>query len=112
VLVGGFLGVIVALACIGTAVMLYPVVKRQNGAPTSSIHRSHWWSAGCTNDGVRATTAISALARAKQTTPPSAHAAAGGLSRPPWPTTRLRVRSVSCPGWLTRMVAMTCGYCP
>jgi hypothetical protein len=30
VLVGGFLEVIVALACIGTAVALYPVVKRQN----------------------------------------------------------------------------------
>jgi hypothetical protein len=32
VLVGGFLEVIVALACIGTAVTLYPVVKRQNEA--------------------------------------------------------------------------------
>jgi len=31
VLVGGLLEVIVALACIGTAVTLYPVVKRQNG---------------------------------------------------------------------------------
>jgi hypothetical protein len=30
VLVGGFLEVIVAFACIGTAVTLYPVVKRQN----------------------------------------------------------------------------------
>jgi len=30
VLVGGFLEVIVALACIGTAVTLYPVAKRQN----------------------------------------------------------------------------------
>ena len=30
VLVGGFLELIVALACIGTAVTLYPVVKRQN----------------------------------------------------------------------------------
>jgi len=30
VLVGGFLEVIVALACVGTAVALYPVVKRQN----------------------------------------------------------------------------------
>lgn len=30
VLVGGFLEVIVALACIGTAVTLYPVFKRQN----------------------------------------------------------------------------------
>src|SRR5271155_5642389 len=30
VLVGGFLEVIMALACIGTAVTLYPVVKRQN----------------------------------------------------------------------------------
>ena len=30
VLVGGFLEAIVALACIGTAVTLYPVVKRQN----------------------------------------------------------------------------------
>jgi hypothetical protein len=30
VLVGGFLEVVVALACIGTAVTLYPVVKRQN----------------------------------------------------------------------------------
>jgi Domain of unknown function (DUF4386) len=30
VLVGGFLEVIVALACIGTAVTLYPVVKRRN----------------------------------------------------------------------------------
>src|SRR6202046_1835739 len=30
VLVGGFLEVIVALACIGTAVTLYPGVKRQN----------------------------------------------------------------------------------
>ena len=29
-LVGGFLEVIMALACIGTAVTLYPVVKRQN----------------------------------------------------------------------------------
>ena len=29
-LAGGFLEVIVALACIGTAVTLYPVVKRQN----------------------------------------------------------------------------------
>jgi len=32
VLVGGLLEVIVALACIGTAVTLYPVVKRQNEA--------------------------------------------------------------------------------
>jgi hypothetical protein len=30
VLVGGFLEVVMALACIGTAVTLYPVVKRQN----------------------------------------------------------------------------------
>jgi hypothetical protein len=30
VLAGGFLEVIVALACIGTAVTLYPVLKRQN----------------------------------------------------------------------------------
>jgi hypothetical protein len=30
VLVGGFLEVIMALACIGTAVTLYPVIKRQN----------------------------------------------------------------------------------
>jgi hypothetical protein len=30
VLVGGFLEVIMALACVGTAVTLYPVVKRQN----------------------------------------------------------------------------------
>ena len=30
VLAGGFLEVIVAFACIGTAVTLYPVVKRQN----------------------------------------------------------------------------------
>ena len=30
VLVGGFLEVIMALACIGTAVTLYPVLKRQN----------------------------------------------------------------------------------
>jgi len=33
VLVGGFLEVIVALAGIGTAVTLYPVVKRQNESP-------------------------------------------------------------------------------
>ena len=32
VLAGGFLEVIVALACIGTAVTLYPVLKRQNEA--------------------------------------------------------------------------------
>jgi hypothetical protein len=32
VLIGGFLEVVVALACIGTAVTLYPVVKRQNEA--------------------------------------------------------------------------------
>ena len=30
VLLGGFLEIVVALACIGTAVVLYPVVKRQN----------------------------------------------------------------------------------
>jgi hypothetical protein len=34
VLVGGFLEVIMALACIGTAVTLYPVVKRQNEGVT------------------------------------------------------------------------------
>lgn len=32
VIVGGILEVVVALACIGTAVVLYPVVKRQNQA--------------------------------------------------------------------------------
>ena len=32
VIVGGILEIIVALACIGTAVALYPVVKRQNEA--------------------------------------------------------------------------------
>ena len=31
-LIGGVLEIIVALACIGTAVVLYPVVKRQNEA--------------------------------------------------------------------------------
>lgn len=32
VMIGGILEIIVALACIGTAVVLYPVVKRQNQA--------------------------------------------------------------------------------
>ena len=32
VIFGGVLEIIVALACIGTAVVLYPVVKRQNEA--------------------------------------------------------------------------------
>jgi hypothetical protein len=32
VIFGGFLKIIVALACIGTAVVLYPVAKRQNEA--------------------------------------------------------------------------------
>jgi hypothetical protein len=58
VITGGVLEVIVALAGIGTAVVLYPVVKRQNEAPrwassahgswkpppSSSASRVSWWS--------------------------------------------------------------------
>ncbi|MGP7999080.1 MAG: DUF4386 domain-containing protein [Streptosporangiaceae bacterium] len=40
VLVGGFLEVIVALACIGTAVTLYPVVKRQNESAALGFART------------------------------------------------------------------------
>jgi hypothetical protein len=86
--------------------------KTPDGARISSIHRSHWWSAGCTNNGVRATMAISALARARQATPPSTQAGAASLSRPPWPPDRLRVSSGSCPGWLIGMKATAPGYCP
>ena len=52
VLVGGFLEVIVALACIGTAVTLYPVVKRQNEATALGFVASRVVEAGLIFTGV------------------------------------------------------------
>jgi len=52
VLVGGFLEVIVALACIGTAVTLYPVVKRQNEAAALGFVATRVLEAGMMFTGV------------------------------------------------------------
>jgi hypothetical protein len=52
VLVGGFLEVIVALACIGTAVTLYPVVKRQNEATALGFVAARVLEAGMIFTGV------------------------------------------------------------
>ena len=87
-------------------------MKTPGGARVSSIHRSHWWSADRTDDGVAATTAISAAARARQTRPAIIQPGAASLSRLPWPSDRLRVTSVSCPAWFIVVAAMAWGYCP
>ena len=52
VLVGGFLEVIVALACIGTAVTLYPVVKRQNEGAALGFAAARVLEAGMIFTGV------------------------------------------------------------
>jgi len=52
VLVGGFLEVIVALACVGTAVTLYPVVKRQNEATALGFVAARVLEAGMIFTGV------------------------------------------------------------
>jgi len=52
VLVGGFLEVIVALACVGTAVTLYPVVKRQNEGVALGFVASRILEAGMIFTGV------------------------------------------------------------
>jgi hypothetical protein len=52
VLVGGLLEVIVALACIGTAVTLYPVVKRQNEAAALGFVATRVLEAGMIFTGV------------------------------------------------------------
>jgi hypothetical protein len=52
VLVGGFLEVIVALACVGTAVTLYPVVKRQNEATALGFVAARVVEAGMIFTGV------------------------------------------------------------
>ena len=51
-LVGGFLEVIVALACIGTAVTLYPVVKRQNEGAALGFAAARVLEAGMIFTGV------------------------------------------------------------
>src|ERR1700740_1604079 len=51
-LVGGFLEVIVALAGIGTAVPLYPVVKRQNGGAALGFVAARVLEAGMIFTGV------------------------------------------------------------
>ena len=86
--------------------------KTPGGARTSSIHRSYWWSAGRTDDGVSATTAISPVTRARQARPASAQPGAASLSRPPRPPDRLRVTFVPCRGWLIGLAAIAGGYCP
>ncbi len=78
----------------------------------SSIHRSQCWSAGCTHDGTTATTAISAAARARQARPAKAQPGPASLSRPPRPADRRTATCVCCPGPLTRVLAVTCVYCP
>jgi hypothetical protein len=57
-IVGGVLEMIVALACIGTAVALYPVVKRQNeGVALGFVSVRRWparscrWAATCRRAG-------------------------------------------------------------
>ena len=45
VFIGGLLEVIVALAGIGTAVTLYPILKRQNGALSLGFVTSASWKA-------------------------------------------------------------------
>jgi hypothetical protein len=52
VLAGGFLEVIVALACIGTAVTLYPVVKRQNEGAALGFAAARVLEAGMIFTGV------------------------------------------------------------
>ena len=52
VLVGGFLEVIVALACVGTAITLYPVVKRQNEATALGFVAARILEAGMIFTGV------------------------------------------------------------
>jgi len=52
VLVGGLLEVIVALACIGTAVTLYPVVRRQNEAIALGFAAARVLEAGMIFTGV------------------------------------------------------------
>ncbi len=52
VLAGGFLEVIMALACIGTAVTLYPVIKRQNEAAALGFAAARVLEAGLIFTGV------------------------------------------------------------
>jgi len=52
VLVGGFLEVIMALACIGTAVTLYPVLKRQNDGAALGFVAARVLEAGLIFTGV------------------------------------------------------------
>ena len=81
-------------------------VKTPDGTRIPSIQRSHWWSAGRTHDGASATTAIRAMARARQARPASIQPGDASLSRPPWSSDRLRVSSVPCPGRLIGMAGM------
>jgi hypothetical protein len=64
VIVGGILEVIVALACIGTAVALYPVVKRQNHGVALGLVGSRILEAGAIFVGVASLLSIVALRQA------------------------------------------------
>ncbi|MEV6692151.1 DUF4386 domain-containing protein [Micromonospora sp. NPDC051196] len=63
VLVGGALELIVALACIGTAVVLYPVVKRQGAARALGFVSVRVLEAACIFVGVAALLTIVGLRR-------------------------------------------------
>jgi Domain of unknown function (DUF4386) len=61
VLVGGFLEVIVALACIGTAVTLYPVLRRQNEGAALGFVAARVLEAGMIFTGVISLLSLLAL---------------------------------------------------
>jgi hypothetical protein len=61
VLLGGLLDVVTALTCIGTAVTLYPVVKRQNGALALGFVTSRMYEAAVIMVGVVSILAVVTL---------------------------------------------------
>ncbi|MEV0329563.1 DUF4386 domain-containing protein [Micromonospora echinospora] len=65
VVIGGVLEVIVALACIGTAVVLYPVVKRQGETRALSFVTARVLEAACIFVGVGSLLTVVALRRAE-----------------------------------------------
>jgi hypothetical protein len=76
VLVGGFLEVIVALACIGTAVTLYPVLKRQNEGMALGFAAARILEAGMIFTGV---VSLLSLVTLRQSLGAAAGANAGAL---------------------------------
>ncbi|MEO3859974.1 DUF4386 domain-containing protein [Acrocarpospora sp. B8E8] len=67
VIFGGFLEVIVALACIGTAVVLFPVVKRQNEAAALGFVAARVLEAGIIFSGIISLFAVVTLRQAGAT---------------------------------------------